>query len=63
MDTHQELNTVWELVNLLEKLSNILFEKYHDYLIERYLDEEEITYFENHIKNLIRQQSKQTDNL
>lgn len=63
MDARQELNTVWELFNLLEKLSNILFHRYHDFLIERHLDEEDILYYKNHLKNLIRKQSKQYENL
>lgn len=63
MYTPQELDTVWELFNLLEKLSNILFDRYHDYLMERHLDEETISCFENHIRGLIRQHSKQPDNL
>ena len=63
MHTLQELDTVWKLFNLLEKLSNILFDQYHDYLIERHLEEEDILYFENLIQNLIRKQSKQNENL
>jgi chemotaxis regulatin CheY-phosphate phosphatase CheZ len=63
MDTREELDTVWELVNLLEKLSNILWDRYHDYLLERHLDEEEIRYFEEHLQNLLRERSKKTGNL
>ena len=47
MHTRQELDTVWKLGNLLEKLSNILFNRYHDYLMQRHLHEEDILYFEN----------------
>ena len=63
MDTREELDTVWELVNLLEKLSNILWDRYHDYILERHLDEEEIRYFEEHLQNLLRERSKKTGNL
>jgi hypothetical protein len=61
MHTPQELNTVWELFILLEKLSNILFDRYHNYLIERHLDEENILFFENHLRDLIRKKSTQYD--
>ena len=63
MDTREELDTVWDLLNLLEKLSNILWDRYHDYLLERHLDEEEIRYFEEHLQNLLRKRSKKTGNL
>jgi hypothetical protein len=62
MDTREELDTVWELLNLLEKLSNILWDRYHDYILERHLDEEEIRYFEEHLQNLLRKRSKKTGN-
>ena len=63
MQSHQELDTVWKLFNLLEKLSNILFDRYHEYLIERHLEEQDILYFEDLIQDLIRIQSKQNENL
>ena len=63
MDTREELDTVWDLLNLLEKLSNILWDRYHDYILERHLDEEEIRYFEEHLQNLLRERSKKTGNL
>ena len=63
MQNHQELDTVWKLFNLLEKLSNILFDRYHDYLMERHLDEQDIINFENLFQDLIRIQSKQNENL
>jgi hypothetical protein len=63
MHTHQRLETVWQLFNLFETLSNILFDRYHDYLVERHLDEETILYFENHTQDLISKHSKQPDNL
>jgi len=63
MDTREELDTVWDLLNLLEKLSNILWDRYHDYILERHLDEEEIRYFEEHLQNLLRKRSKKTGNL
>ena len=52
MKTTHELETAWKLFNLLEELSNILFDQYHDYLMERHLDEETLLYFEKQCSDL-----------
>lgn len=63
MHTHEELDTVWKLLNLLEKLSNILFDRYHDYIMERHLNEETTLYFEQQLLDLLLKHSKQTDDI
>ena len=63
MHTKEELNIVWDLFNLLEKLSTILFDRYHDYLIDRHLDQEVILHFENHLQELLHKHSNQHENL
>ena len=63
MHTDEELQTAWNLFNLLEKLSNILFDRYQDYLMERHLDEETILYFEQYLQDLDHKQYKQSENL
>ena len=56
MHTKQTVNTAWELFNLLEKLSNLLFDQYHEQFMDRHLEEEwERLYYqqcEDDIKNL-----------
>ena len=44
MHKNEELNTAWELYNLLEELSSLLFDRYHDHFIEPILDEEVMRY-------------------
>jgi hypothetical protein len=63
MSTTHELDTVWKLFNLLEKLSTILFDQYYQYLMERHLEEETLHHFDEHILHLIRKQSNKHDNL
>lgn len=62
MQTPKELDTVWKLFNLLEKLSTILFDQYHEYLIDRYIEEESLDHFHEHILQLISKQSCQNEN-
>jgi len=63
MNTPHELETAWKLFNLLEELSSALFDRYHEYLIDRHLDQEALRYFEDQGLQLTPNQSKQSDNL
>jgi hypothetical protein len=44
MHKNEELNTAWELYNLLEELSRLLFDRYHHHFVERILDERVMRY-------------------
>ncbi|MBU1256012.1 hypothetical protein KKH35_04020 [Patescibacteria group bacterium] len=44
MKDQKEIQTAWEIWNLIEELNNLLWDRYEDDFIEIYLREEEDTF-------------------
>lgn len=41
MHSPEEINIAWQLFNLLEELSNLLFDRYDHQFLDRFLQEEQ----------------------
>jgi hypothetical protein len=59
MKDQKEIQTAWEICNLIEELNNLLWDRYEDDFIEIYLREEEDTFLRTiGPPNLTRAQDK-----
>ena len=60
MTTANELDTAYKLFNLIEQLSELLWDRYHTYFLERHLDEEFLIGFDDPQQDISDSQSAES---